>query len=388
MNHQHAHEVVIIGGGAAGLLLAGQLHDHGVHVALVEPHDLHTEVQGAWKARTVALTPASVDLLDRLGFDWSHCRHSRYRTVLIEDADAPTTLRFAAAELGQAFLGVLVELNRLNAGLVHCIQVRDLPVYRQPAVRLHADRRLELGDGTILHGQLLVATDGAQSWLRQQTTIQQSILDYGQSALIAVVETDRPHQGRAWQRFTDGYTLAFLPLGDELSCAYSMVWSLPGSQAQALVQCPWLELRSTLQRSMAEELGQVLTIYDQGLYPLVARHALRYHEGNIVLVGDAAHTIHPLAGQGLNLGLTDIRVLIEELMRARRRGLPLEHASVLGRYQRRRIGDNALMQGSMTVLQDLMAERHPLWRVARGQGWKWIERQPWLKSWMVEWAVQ
>ncbi len=388
MKHRNAHEVIVVGGGAAGLMQAGLLSDHGFDVALVAPNDVEVNAQGPWRARTVALTPSSVALLDQLGFDWEHWRHCRYRTVGIEDADAPVRLRFSAAELGHDFLGVLIELQLLNAGLAKCVYARGLPVYRYPAFHLHADRRLELGDGTVLEGQLLIATDGAQSWLRQQTDIHQSILDYGQSALVAVVETDCPHQARAWQKFSDGYPLAFLPLGNAESCAYAVVWSLPTPRAQALLQSSPAAFLLVLQRHMADELGQAVAVYDQELYPLVARHALRYYDGNVVLVGDSAHTIHPLAGQGLNLGLTDIRVLVEELMRARRRGLSLQHSSVLGRYQRRRRGDNALMQGSMTILQRLMAEHQPLWSIVRGQGWAWIERQPWLKGWMAEWAVR
>lgn len=382
------HDIVIIGGSSAGMTAAALLAEADFAVALVEP-TAGPEPGGALDKRTVALTAHSVQLLDRLGFPWEQRRYCDWRQVVVEEADSPVPLHFRAEDTGRASLGRLVEIPELNSGLRQIIAAQEIQVYQEAAREMReqpAGVQVLLSQGQVLEAGLVVAADGAESWVRQQLGIGLTWHDYQQQAIVAVVTCNRPHAHRAWQRFTHGFPLAFLPMAASGAAQYSLVWSLPTAEATRLMCLSDADFITELQKNMARELGQIQQISQRCSFPLVARHALSYYAMKAVLVGDSAHTIHPLAGQGLNLGLADVEVLAEELLRARQRRLPLAHLSVLQRYQRRRQADNQRMQDGMTALQRLMGTKAPLLRVLRGQTWSCIERQPWLKGLILDMA--
>ena len=197
---------------------------------------------------------------------------------------------------------------------------------------------------------------------------------YQQSAIVTTVKTEQAHQHTAWQRFLETGPLAFLPLrsceGDDHSC--SIVWSLDDEELDAKMALDDKAFASALARAFEHRLGDIIAVDKRFAFPLRQRHADLYVQPGLALVGDAAHTIHPLAGQGVNLGLMDAAVLTEELIRACQRQLELGELSVLQRYQRRRRGDNALMMGTMSGFKLLFGEPALPVRWLRNTGMNWL----------------
>ncbi|NNM50877.1 MAG: 2-octaprenyl-3-methyl-6-methoxy-1,4-benzoquinol hydroxylase [Pseudomonadales bacterium] len=385
------NDIVVVGGGSAGMTLAGLLANQDIGVVLVEPKPAAADITGTYDLRTVALTPASMHLLKGLPMDWDSLRHELYRRMRVEDADASSHLTFDARELGEPYLGCLVESKVLNAGLRRALQSLRVPILEQSVTTLgltEGQRHVHLDQGHVLQTPLLVAADGALSRVRQHLGLAVAEHDYRQSALVSVVQFAVGHAHTAWQRFDQGYPLALLPLASPGSGFCSLVWSLPTETAEAWSQEPEEIFAARLQTVCPPERGCIVSLGARATYPLVARHAASYVAPQAVLVGDTAHTIHPLAGQGLNLGLSDVRVLVEELVRARERGLAFGHASVLARYQRRRRGDNQSTQHAMSWLQRAFAAQSPAWRVILGEGLSLLDQQPLLKGWLARQAMR
>ena len=385
------NNIVVVGGGSAGMALAGLLANQDFDVVLVEPTPAPAEVSLTYDLRTVALTPASMQLLNSLPMDWGSLRHELYTRMQVEDADASSSLAFEARELGEPYLGCLVENKVLNAGLRGALTSLRVPVLQASVTTLGLGggrRQVYLDQGQVLQTSLLVAADGALSRIRQQLGLAVVEHDYRQSALVSTVQFAEGHAHTAWQRFDQGYPLALLPLASPGLGYCSLVWSLPTKTAEDWSQEPEDIFIARLQAVAPSKRGGILSLGGRATYPLLARHATSYVAPHAVLVGDTAHTIHPLAGQGLNLGLSDVRVLVEELMRARQRGLALGHASVLARYQRRRQGDNQATQLAMTWLQRAFAGQSPAWRVMLGKGLSLLDQQPLLKGWLARQAMR
>ncbi len=383
-------DVIVVGAGPAGLTLAALLHQAGIAVALVEPQPLR-HLPATHDLRTVALTPASLALLARLPLTWSAWRHVDYRQVRVEDADASTPLLFDAESMGVACLGRLIENAVLQCALQDCVDTLALPQYEQAvgATGVAAGQRwLELADGQRLQAELVVACDGAQSPLRRQLGIELWQHDYAQSALVACVHHSGDAQVQAWQRFERGYPLALLPLSPLAGVASSnLVWSLPRPRAEALLALSEAAFIDHLAPRLPSLYGRLLAVSARALYPLQARHADTYCADRAVLVGDAAHVIHPLAGQGLNLGLADVDVLVQELLRLRERGLSLAEPLGLRRYERRRRPQNQRMQQAMPWIQGVFAQDGPLGALLKGEGLAMLARHAGLRHWLGRQAL-
>ncbi len=338
-------DAVIVGAGMVGAALAGLLAEAGMQVALVEAKasTLHLDdVAGEIPApRVSALTPVSQRLLTHLGA-WPAMQTARvtpYRYMEVWDAEGSGHIRFSADEAGTAVLGHIVENDVTLAALNE--QVAKQPTLtRLNGVRVEAlqttarGRWLVLDDGRQLQTPLLVAADGARSALRALAGISVAEEPMAQEAVVTTVRCAQPHGATARQAFIAGRPLAFLPLtvdGDDRYC--SIVWSTTPEHAQALT-----------------------------------RHAQHYVQPNFALVGDAAHSLHPLAGQGVNLGLMDAAVLAEEVVLAWRRGAPWGSVATLRRYERRRRFDNSAMLGLMKGFKGLFGSQHPVFTLARNVG--------------------
>jgi 2-polyprenylphenol 6-hydroxylase len=241
---------------------------------------------------------------------------------------------------------------------------------------------LFLQSGTVVRCQLVIAADGAQSALRKLAGIKTVEWDYGHSAVVATVRTEKPHERTARQRFMASGPLAFLPLrgndGDEHWS--SIVWSTAPEAAQALLDLPDAEFAVLLGKTFEHRLGDIIEVRGRFAFPLRQRHAQMYHQGRVVLIGDAAHTIHPLAGQGVNLGFMDVKVLAEELLDAQVKQLPPAHPVVLKRYQRRRRGANLTMTATMELFQRLFARRELPVRWLRNTGMRGIDAMSAVKK--------
>ena len=360
MNRRGEHDVVVVGAGVVGAATALALLREGFDVALVEARPAPTwNAADDVDARVVALAPDAVALLDDLGV-WKSVTDARacaYSHMRVWDALAAGELSFAAEDRGETALGWIVE-NRL---LQHVLwQALVEAGARGAAIQLRVpgevtaienDERgvaATLADGSVVRARLLVAADGATSPIRTQLGIAVRERDYGQRAIVAHVGTERAHESTAWQRFQPGGPLAFLPLVDG-RC--SIVWSLQGNEAQRVLALDDAAFCAELGCALDFRLGNITSTTRRLAFPLRMRLAERYVVGRTLLIGDAGHAVHPLAGQGLNLGLRDVNNLRGQLRRAKARGIDAGAAQVLRRYERERRSENTLAANSFTLIE-------------------------------------
>jgi 2-octaprenylphenol hydroxylase len=369
-----------------GATLCALLANAGMRLALIEaqPRPLSFDAFNSAQVapRVSALSPVSVRLLTRLNV-WpamTQARVTPYRFMRVWDAEGSGDIAFSADEAGVANLGHIVENNvtlaALNARILDHPNVTPFYGARVEALQTSTTGRwLTLDDGRQLGAPLVVAADGARSALREMAEIDVVEDDMHQHAVVTTVRCERPHGATARQAFVDGQPLAFLPLtvnGDERYC--SIVWSVTPAHAQALEAMSPEALGEALGEALDYRLGAVEVRDKAYAFPLVQRHAQRYVAPHFALIGDAAHSIHPLAGQGVNLGLMDAAVLAEEVVAAFKRGAPWGDVRLLRRYERRRRGDNAAMLTLMKGFKTLFGARHPGVLLARNVGMRGLHR--------------
>lgn len=393
-------EVVIVGAGMVGAALACLLGEAGVEVALVDAREalLDPEAVGRGQPamRVSALTPVSQRLLERLGaWEWMAARRvSPYHHMQVWDAEGSGEVSFSADQAGVPILGHIVENDVTLAALER--RLRVLPsvqlVLGGRVAGLEAAegeaRRVRLADGRCLVAPLVVAADGARSPLRELAGIETRERDTGHRAVVTTVRVARAHGEVARQAFLPTGPLAFLPLCLEGESHYcSIVWSTSPEEAERLQGLSPEAQGQALAAASDHRLGEVTVVERTVAFPLVQRHAERYVLPGLALVGDAAHSIHPLAGQGVNLGLMDAAVLAEELLAARRRGVGLGNERWLGRYARRRRADNAGMLALMDGFRLLFGARHPALALARNLGMSGVDRLTPVKRLLLQQAT-
>ncbi|SJN11234.1 2-octaprenyl-3-methyl-6-methoxy-1,4-benzoquinol hydroxylase [Halomonas citrativorans] len=373
-------DVIVVGAGMVGTALTALLAQAGMRVALVEARH---EPQ-CWKAvnktlptpRVSALTPVSQRLLTHLDV-WpamAECRVTPYRYMQVWDAEGSGEIKFSADEAGVPVLGHIVENAITQAALNDAVldhpRVECFFGCRVQALQTSATGRwLVLDDARKLHAPLLVAADGARSTLRELADIEITSDDMGQEAVVTTVKCAHVHGSTARQAFTQSGPLAFLPITLEDDARYcSIVWSTTPEHALALSHFTPDELGKALGEAFGYRLGEVEVCDRAYRFPLVQRHARQYVLPHFALIGDAAHSIHPLAGQGVNLGLMDAAVLAEEVVSAWKRGAPWGELTTLKRYERRRRLDNSAMLGLMKGFRELFGTQMPLFTLARNLG--------------------
>lgn len=350
------YDIVIAGAGMVGSALACALAEAGLRVALLErrpPSPPGAEIA----LRVSALSPASQRLLDRLGAWPAIVAHrvSPYREMRVWNAVDSPGIHFASADLGQPQLGWIVENPAIQFSLWRRAVAHDsLALYcpaRPVALEISdACSTVTLDDGSRLRAALVVGADGAGSRIRELANITVRGRDYRQRGVVATVATERPHRETAWQRFLPGGPLAFLPLSDG-RC--SIVWSTPDARATELLALEDAALGARLTEAMGSHLGRVTASGPRAAFPLRMQHAVDYQRPGVALIGDAAHVVHPLAGQGVNLGFTDAAALAEVLIDARHHGRPLGAPTTLRRYERWRRGENRAMALALDGLERL-----------------------------------
>ncbi|MGE7139473.1 UbiH/UbiF/VisC/COQ6 family ubiquinone biosynthesis hydroxylase [Luteibacter sp. NPDC031894] len=368
----HLLDVAVVGGGMVGAAAALALGRAGFSVALVDARE-----PAPWAAadevdlRVVGLAPSSIALLDQLGA-WEAIRSARasgYDRIVVWDAESGATIRFDAADEGRDVLGYIVENALVQASLWHALDdagVRRIVPAEVTSLSQREDRaQLELADGQSVSARLIVAADGAESPLRAMVGIGTHGRDYAQRAVVAHVETDRPHERTAWQRFLPTGPLAMLPLADGRS---SVVWSLPEAEAQRVLGLDDDGFREALGVASDFRLGPIGAVTRRAAFPLRLKLADRYEADRLALLGDAAHAVHPLAGQGVNLGLRDVVELRDTLVDARHAGRDIAATHVLRRYARRRRSADGLDAWSFDALARIYAWQAPPLVAARGVG--------------------
>ncbi|MFP1961917.1 FAD-dependent 2-octaprenylphenol hydroxylase [Lonsdalea quercina] len=386
-------DVVIAGGGMVGLALACGLQGSGLSIAVLEKQPVNAPSSLLELApRVSAINAASEQLLRKLGV-WQTIaaqRISPYNAMSVWDRDSFGSISFNGEETGFSHLGHIIENDVIQQSLwQHAEHARDVTLIAPAALKQVAwgenEAFITLEDGSMLTARLVVGADGAHSWLRQHADIPLTFWDYGHHALVANIRTQRPHESVARQVFHGDGMLAFLPLSDPHLC--SIVWSLPPERAQTLLEAPVTTFNSQLAAEFDMRLGLCELESERQSFPLTARYARSFAAHRLVLMGDAAHTIHPLAGQGVNLGFMDVAELISELKRLQAQGKDIGQYLYLRRYERRRKHSAAMMLASMQGFRDLFAGSHPAKKLLRDVGLKLADTLPGIKPTLVRQAM-
>lgn len=393
-------DIAIVGGGIAGLAAAAALAEQGLSVAILETRALPTpgalcgDTVGDFDARVSALTPRSIRFLEQLGA-WELIqsqRACRYRHMTVWDADGTARIEFDASEVAASSLGAIVENSVISAALA--TRVQALPDVRVLApttlAKVQADEAgyaLLLDSGDSLRCKLLIAADGALSPVRNMLGFATREWDYGHRAIVTTAAFERGHESTAWQRFLQTGPLALLPLEAEDSRFCSIVWSVDEAEADGLLALDDSAFAAALAQASEHCLGAVVACGPRKAFPLRQRHAVDYVRPGVALVGDAAHTIHPLAGQGINLGLADVEVLADEVGKAQARGLEPGREDTLKRYQRRRKSDNLAMMAAMDGFKRLFEQDAPPIRWLRNAGMRGVASIPALKRRIIRHAM-
>ena len=382
------YDVVVIGGGLVGATLGIALGEKGLRVAVVERSGLPAAVPGPVRGMRVStFTVASERILRALGV-WPVLPADRVGPMREMHVWEHTgEVHFDSAEIGEPCLGHVIE----NAVVQWALEQR---IEALPNVEWHRGKGLDgfaVDDGDVaivvggrrLRAALVVGADGASSRVRELAGVDVAQGDYGQVAVVAEVRTALPHRETAWQRFLPTGPLAFLPLANGAS---SIVWSTTPAHAAQLCALGDDAFEFEVADAFEWRLGRVTVAGARASFPLRHLHARAYVRDRVALAGDAAHIVHPLAGQGVNLGLLDAAALAEVVGRAHGRGRDIGSRATLRRYERWRRGHNALMQAVLGGFRHLFASPWPAVRWLRETGFSLTDRMPPLKAGFMRFA--
>jgi len=404
-------DVAVVGAGLVGSSAACALGaiDPSLNIVLIDPTTVPPLLEtlkvdspgvGDFDPRVVALTRHSQVLLEDLGA-WqllANARRCAYTDMQVWDADGTAKISFDCSEIQQDNLGHIVENRLIVSALGQCLQAAPnvTTLFGEKVsdcIKTEQHSELVLDGGSIITASLVLACDGANSPLRQLHDISSREWDYGHSAIVSTIKTQQPHDGVARQRFMKTGPLAFLPLAssrktdgsEEHFC--SIVWSCEHDLAKQMMSLEDADFCSELAAALEYEVGDVVEVAKRFCIPLRQRHASTYIKPGLALAGDAAHTIHPLAGQGVNLGLQDVAAFVTEVEYAHRRGVALQDYSILRRYQRARKTSNLSMMATMEGFKRLFGAENIAARWLRNEGMRQVDKLPLLKNKIIREAM-
>lgn len=386
--------VIIAGAGVVGLTMAARLATSGakldirvIDAAVSPPQDT-----GALELRVSAIANSSMAALASCWSRIPEDRQCRYERMCVWDAadapDSPSAVDFSASEFGVPQLGAIVENAALQRALLTYLATTRVKVSFDSGVaalhRSHDVWTIDLEGGGTLTADLIIAADGGQSRMRGLLDIQSKRHDYGQTAVVTHLRPERPHLETAWQRFLRSGPIALLPLHDG---RVSTVWSLPTDEAAAMLALDAVALAGKISAASDHVLGSLAIEGPVGRFPLVAQHAETYTRPGAVLIGDAAHSIHPMAGQGANLGIQDAVILARCLQDAISAGWHPGEPRVLRRFERERREANATMLNGLTALNALFANPSQLVGTIRRGGMRLFNASGPIRRHAVETAL-
>jgi len=385
------YDILIVGGGMVGATVACALGDTPLRIGVIESAEASTDLPDQFENRVSAITRATEQVFIAVGA-WEGMVQRRllaYEKMHVWDATGSGHIDFDCAELGEPNLGYIIENRVILAALLERMAEFNNVELICPAQVATLGRNKEgvtlgLEDGRLLTARLVVGTDGANSWVREQAGITTTGWAYEQTAVVATIKTSKSHQAACWQQFMPTGPLAFLPLPNGYS---SIVWSTSPERAAELTALSESELLDELQSAFGERLGRMESTGPRGAYPLVLRHANSYTAERLVLAGNAAHAIHPLAGQGLNLGVSDAAALAEVLLEAHGNKQDIGELSVLRRYERWRKADNVAVMAAMDGFKRLFSNDSTPISVVRNLGLSLADHAGPMKNMMIRRAM-
>jgi 2-octaprenylphenol hydroxylase len=400
-----SYDVLIIGGGMVGLTLANLLRDSGLSIGIIESHVPQAvsdaAVNGEFDARVSAISRASLAIFKSIGVWENMQRVCAFRDMHVWDFTGAGSIHFDSAELGLDVLGYIIE-NRviqqaLLSGISNLEQLDWLCPRKVESIEQSADQHdgqlnnsysVHLDNNETLDCKLLVGADGANSLVREFAGIELKRSSYQQSAIVCTVNAEQSHAETAWQCFLPSGPLAFLPLDDgQDGRQSSIVWSLDEDKVEDILLLDDDAFCRELEKAFQFKLGAVVSAGKRASFSLAHGHVDRYVQQGLVLVGDAAHTIHPLAGQGANLGFLDADCLADVIVQARDANRQWYAQHTLRKYERARKGENRLMESAMTGFKFLFGNENPMLSSLRNAGLGFTDQLPLLKNQLMRHAL-
>ena len=385
-------DIAIVGGGMVGLALAAAFKETELRIAVIESREPDEQLADLPDVRVSALSRSSENILRNLGA-WPGIlsrRYSPYSAMEVWEQDSFARIEFDAQKLAQPDLGHIVENRVIQLALLE--QVKQLPnvsLFMPSKCSTMAigesEAWLTLDNGQALTAKLVVGADGANSWVRKQQDIPLTHWDYGHSAIVANVWTAEAHERVARQTFTPQGPLAFLPMGE--SNMSSIVWSTEPNRADKLIALSDSEFNKALTAEFDARLGLCEVVGERFAFPLKMRYARDFVVERVALVGDAAHTIHPLAGQGVNLGMLDAASLAQEVISLWQKGEDIGSKRNLRGYERWRKAEAAKMIAAMQGFKDLFSGGNPAKKLVRGIGMTLVSQLPGAKDEIMKRAL-
>ena len=379
--------LVVVGGGLVGSALACALGGSGKSVLVVESGSAQIQDPGDYDLRVSAITGASANFFDAVGA-WDQMRRARMgevREMRIWDEGGSGSLHLDAANTAEACLAYIIENSVIRTALYQRLQqlsnIRYLENTMAELVSVEDDRFiLDIG-GNQVSTRLVVGADGAHSMVREWAQIETSGWSFAQSAIVATIKSEVPHENTAFQRFLQTGPLAFLPL-DDLHTS-SIVWSADTPRSEELLAMPDIEFLQALETAFENRLGKLELQSQRAAFPLSMMHVEHSVSHRVALVGDAAHRLHPLAGQGLNLGLADVAALAEVISNT---GKDVGAWKVLRQYERWRSSDTRMMVKLMDLFKRTYGSQQPLTKGLRNFGMDLVDSNSLIKQMITSFA--
>tara|TARA_R110000868_G_scaffold380784_1_gene646867 strand:+ start:41867 stop:43018 length:1152 start_codon:yes stop_codon:yes gene_type:complete len=376
---QTNYDIIIIGAGMVGLSLAHALADSELSIAIVEAKaDEPVWPRDGYDLRVSAINPHSQQFFEQLNL-WQAIkalRISPFEKMYVWDANSDGNITFDAADDAKPYLGHIIENSVIRKTMLDVLP-SNVTLLSPITLTAYQPKQLTTATGETLHANVIVGADGGNSWLRQQANIAITEHDYQARAIVATVKTEKPHQCMAYQRFLTTGPLAFLPLDDSNYC--SIVWSAKNEEVERLMALTDTEFEQAITHAFENKLGNVSLQSARPSFPLIAKHAKHYVDEGLALIGDAAHTIHPLAGLGVNLGFADAKCLADTINTALQSDRNHAAKQVLRKYERARKADNVITQKTMTAFDKLFSSNNAL-ATLRGSGLNLTDKCQVLKT--------
>lgn len=383
-------DVIIMGGGMTGLAMANALADSSLQIAVIDHTDMDEQTLPAFDGRVCAIALGSRYILEQMGAWEEMASHAEpILDIFVHEAGGFGAVHYDHQEVGSEPMGYIVENRHTRLALQQRAKQYDFITFYAPAkvvavTTQNAKQQVQLASGELIEAALLIAADGRRSFLREQAGVLTLFSDYHQTAIVATISHSEPHYGVAIERFFPSGPFAVLPMQEQRS---SLVWVEPTEVADALMGLSKQELMPYLQEKMQGYLGEIEWVGEVSSYPLSVLYATSFVANRLAIIGDAAHGMHPIAGQGANLGFRDVEDLAKVLKEAALCGEDIGSAGVLQRYAGMRRIDAVSMLAATDGLNRLFS--NDVWpiKIARNTGFSAVNHMPSLRKRFMQHAM-